>query len=183
MNKIIISTIAASLLTISTAQAFDDQREGFLMGVGAGAAIVNTSSTGLDESSFGFATSFRMGYGFNNQFLLYYTNDISWFGIDDYRNDDTFISGGSAIGASYYIEENSPIYITGSLGLGGFSNFTSDYSTDLGSTFSIGGGYEISPHVLLEASYQRTNADNYNEGYGAEMSTNAFKFTVNYLWY
>ena len=193
MKKIIISSILASMLTVSTASAFDDQREGFLVGIGAGASIVNTSldvydsyygSFSSDESSFGLATSFKLGYGFNNQFLLYYTNDVSWFGLKG--TNDTFITGGSSIGAMYYIDENSPIYLVGAIGIGSFSNFTNG-GGETGSTFSIGGGYEVSPHVLLEATYQHVNVeDYYNDGYNygsADVSTNSFRFTINYMWY
>lgn len=194
MNKIIISTITASLLTISSAQAFDDQREGFLMSFGAGLSSVNSELTAynnyygnsfsIDERSLGFATAFKIGYGFNNQFLLYYTNDVSWFGIDAINNNDTFITGGSAIGASYYIDENGPIYITGAIGLGIFSNFSSGDSADLGSTFSVGAGYEITPHVQLEATWQHTSTENYSDYYSdTDVTTNALRFTINYMWY
>ncbi len=189
MKKVTLSVLTASLLTVSSAQAFDDQREGFLMGIGAGIANVNTtfsSNYEADYSSFGFATSFKMGYGFSNQFLLYYTNDVSWFGIDG-ANGDNFISGGSSIGASYYFDENSPFYITGSIGLGIFANFTSGDAAS-GSTFSLGAGYEVTPHVMLEATFQRTSVTDYTEGYdyyddSTDVATNAFRFTVNYMLY
>ncbi len=180
MKKIIISSILASMLTVSTASAFDDQREGFIASIGGGLALVNTSPDRFeDESSFGFATSFKIGYGFSNQFLLYYVNDVSWFGLDD--TDDTFTTGGSSIGATYYIDENSPYYITGAIGIGVFSNFT-EGDGEMGSTFSIGGGYEISPHVLLEANFQHASVEDF--GYNnTDVSTNSFRFTVNYMWY
>ena len=177
MNKIIISAIAASLLTISSAQAFDDQREGFLVGLGAGLSLVNSEVATYDETSLGFATSFKIGYGFSNQFLLYYVNNVSFFG-QDYSND-TFTTGGSSIGASYYFDENSPYYALGSIGLGSFGNFSSG-NGEIGSTFSIGAGYEYSPHILLEGVFEHVNVDDYSYN-GA--STNSLRFTINYMWY
>ena len=180
MKKIIISSILASMLTVSTASAFDDQREGFLVSIGAGAALVNTSPDRFDdESSFGFTTSFKIGYGFSNQFLLYYVNDVSWFGLDG--TNDTFATGGSNIGISYYIDESSPYYVMGAIGIGSFQNFTDGYG-EIGSTFSIGGGYEVSPHILLEATYQHVSVEDF--GYAnTDVSTNSLRFTVNYMWY
>ena len=176
MKKIIISSILASMLTVSTASAFDDQREGFLVSIGAGANLVNTADNFHSETSLGLSTAFKIGYGVNNQFLLYYTNDVAWYGLD--INNDTWITGGSAIGASYYIEENSPYYVIGSLGIGVFSNFTSGVSADSGLTFALGGGYEYSPHIMLETTWQHTSIDDYDD-----FSTNVFKFTINYMWY
>jgi len=174
MKKIIFSSILASMMAVSTASAFDDQREGFLVGIGGGLNLTNTSVYSYSETSFGFSTAFKIGYGFNNQFLLYYTNDVSWYGLDG--SDDWWMTGGSAIGASYYMEENSPYYLLGSLGIGGFSNFTTGESADSGITFALGGGYEYSPHVLLETTWQHVSTDD-------DISTNVFKFTINYMWY
>ena len=175
MKKIIISSVLASMLTVSTASAFDDQREGFLIGLGAGLNLTNTGFYNSSETSFGLSTAFKIGYGFNNQFLLYYTNDVSWYGLD--RSDDWFVTGASGIGASYYIEENSPYYVMGSLGIGTFADFTSGESADdTGLAFTLGGGYEYSPHVLLETTWQNIST-------GDDTSNNVFKFTINYMWY
>ena len=174
MKKIIISSILASVLTVSTASAFDDQREGFLASIGAGLNLTNTSIYNNSETSFGLSTAFKIGYGFNNQFLLYYTNDVSWYGLD--VSDDWYTTGASSIGASYYIEENSPYYVLGSIGIGGLSNFTAGDGSDTGMAFALGGGYEYSPHVLLEGTWQHVSAED-------DVSSNVFKFTINYMWY
>ena len=182
MKKILISSILAGLVVTTSLEAFDEQREGFIVSLGAGVSSINTEidvgNMGADETSFGLATSFKIGYGFTNQFLLYYVSDVSWYGYDNDPNDDTYTSGHGGIGASYYIEENSPYYVMGAIGIGSFTNF-SESEGETGSAFIIGGGYEVSPHFQIEATYLSTNIEEDN----VELNTGAFRVTANYMWY
>jgi hypothetical protein len=182
MKKIVISSILAGLLATTSLEAFDEQREGFIVSFGAGVSSINTeidfSRYGADDTSFGLATSFKIGYGFTNQFLLYYINDISWYGYDNDPNDDTYTSGLTGIGASYYIQENSPFYVMGGVGIGSFTNF-SESEGETGSAFIIGGGYEVSPHIQVEATYLSTSVKEDS----IDLDTGAFRLTANYIWY
>jgi len=182
LKKILLSSILASVLVVSSLEAVDEQKEGFIIGLGIGMSSINTEVSfggyDWDERSFALATSFKIGYGFTNQFLLYYTNDISWYGYDNDPYDDTYISGMSGIGVSYYLEENSPYYVMGAIGIGSYSNFT-EGDSETGSAFSVGVGYEVSPHFQIEATYLSTSI----EEDGVELDTGAFNLTANYMWY
>jgi len=184
LKKIVISSIVASLVAVSTAQAFEGQKQGFMLSVGAGLSSI-TTEVGLsgyygsaDETSTGFATSFKIGYGFTNQFLLYYMNDVSWYGFDDDPYDDTYTSGFTGVDASYYVEENSPAYVLAGIGLGSFTNFSED-AGETGSSFVLGAGYEVTPHLNIEGTYLVTSI----EEDGVELDTDAFRLTLNYMWY
>ena len=182
MKKILLSTILSVLAISSSLYAFDEEKEGFILSIGAGISTVNTEvkigNLGADENSFGLSTSFKIGYGFTNQFLLYYMNDVSWYGYDNDPNDDTYTSGITGIGASYYLEENSPYYLMGSIGIGSLFNF-SENEGETGNAFAIGGGYEVSPHFQIEVTYLSTSI----EDNGVELNTDAVRITANYMWY
>lgn len=182
MKKIVLSTVVASCIALSSVEAFDGQREGFLIGLGAGLSSVNTEVKmgyyGYNERSFGLATSFKIGYGFTNQFALYYMNDVSWFGYDDDPYDDTYTSSFTGVSASYYIDEHAPAYVLAGVGIGTFANFSED-AGETGSAFILGAGYEVSPHIQIEATYLVNSVD---DG-GIEVDTDAFRMTLNYMWY
>lgn len=184
MKKVLAMSLLTSMAAFSSLEAFDDNREGFVISLGAGVSSIKTEIDmgnyygSADETSFGLATSFKIGYGFTKQFLLYYVNDVSWYGYDNDPNDDIYTSGITGIGASYYIEENSPFYVTAAIGIGSFTNF-SESEGETGSAFVIGGGYEVIPHFHLEATYLSTSI----EENGVELDTGAFRLTANYMWY
>ncbi len=180
MKKIVSTSMLAVMIATTSLQAFDEQKEGFIVSVGAGISSIKSEieegSLSADETSFGLATSFKIGYGITNQFSLYYLNDVSWYKYD--ASDDTYTSSITGVGASYYIEEFSPYYVMAAVGIGSFVNF-SESDGDMGSAFVIGGGYEVSPHIQLEATYLRTNIDDD----GVEFNSGAFRLTANYMWY
>jgi len=181
MKKILTGSLLCALL-LSSSEAFDEQKEGFLVGFGVGVSSINTEADfnyiSVEERNTGLATSFKLGYGFSNQFLLYYSNDVTWYGYDNDPNDDTYISGMSGIGISYFLNENDPYYLMGAIGIGSFSNF-SEGKGDTGSAFSLGVGYEIAYHTQIEATYLATNI----KENGIDFNNNAFRITLNYLWY
>jgi len=182
MRKSVVLSLLASLVATTSLYAFDEQREGFIVSLGAGVSSIKTDiklgNLGADETSFGLATSFKIGYGFTNQFLLYYTSDVSWYGYDNDPKDDTYTSGHGGIGASYYVQENSPYYVMGGIGIGSFTNF-SESKGETGSAFIVGGGYEVSPHFQVEATYLSTSIEEDN----VKLDTGAFRLTANYMWY
>ena len=171
-------------MIVSSAEAFDGDRKGFILGLGAGVSAISTEVTvdndgyhdDSSDSSVGFSTSLKIGYGFTDQFAVYYLRDAAWFGYD--HNDDNFIAGISGVGATYYIEPNSPAYVMAGIGFGDFANFT-EGEGEVGSAFVLGGGYEVYPHVQAEASYLVTNIDES----GLDFSSSTFHLTLNYLWY
>jgi len=186
MKKILISMAVSSLLVLSSAQAFDEKREGFIVGLGAGYSFVNNDVKSNTNTKFNvssknahaLATSFKIGYGFNEQFSLYYLNNVSWFGFDADKADDTYTAGMSAIAASYYLDPCSPWYITGGIGLGSYGNFTEKESLS-GAGIMLGAGYEIAPHIQVEGNLMSVAVDKD----GSDFSAVSANLTVNYLWY
>ena len=186
MKKILLTTLLGLAVSLSSLQAFDEKREGFILSVGAGASTVSTDvtvhsgrySASADETSLGLATSFKIGYGFSNQFSVYYVRNASWFGYDNDSAGDWYSSGIMGVGANYYIEENSPMYVMAAVGFGDYAN-VSEAVGETGSAFMLGGGYEVYPHVQVEATYLVANIEEDN----IELGTGAFQLTVNYLWY
>ncbi len=174
MKKIIIPTVTALLLA-SNANAFDDNKEGFMLGLGIGVSSIKTSITGEDSRDTGFATSFKLGYGLSEQLSIYLSSQG-----DNYKYDGKGKSVNTSlfgIGMDYYFEKNSPYYVTAMLGQGTVIELKKS-KDQTGYGFLVGAGYELSEHISLEASYMKVNT---NDKLNAD--TDSIRFTVNYTWY
>lgn len=176
-----------SLLAISTLEAFDDKKEGFMLSVGAGLAATHTefksSSNGWTNDStseLGLATSFKIGYGFSEDFSLYLLRHSAFVhGYDNAPNNDTYGNCLTGIGANYYLDTEEPIYLMGAVGMGQLSRLSDDDSeAEKGKALVLGVGYELSPHLNLEATYLATRIDD-----NMEVNSDAFHVTLNYYWY
>jgi len=186
--------ITAYLLVLSQQSfAFDDDRKGFMIGVGLGfqkTSIDTSNSNASSNSEAGLATSFRIGGGITEQFSLYYIRSASWFNAPYTEGSNTsdiyYVSGLSGLGASYYFQSSTPsAYLTGALGIGDFAapfEEDIDSDTDTGSAFMIGGGYEIDQHIQLEVTFLRTSIDSKTFN-ASDFKTSSLQFTINYLWY
>lgn len=168
MRKSILFVMGVVLCAVmSPAAAFDGQRKGFILGggIGGGAAhlkqtLSGPATTGIpaDElqgsrDAYGSVfTDFRIGGGFNNQWMLYYDNQIWWFNTENALGDsETFIFGIGLAGVSYYFKTEAPsFYALFTLGLAMFG--TSDNYTDSNSLGISGGfGFEFARHWSVEA--------------------------------
>ena len=127
------------LLTIATSGAYaaDQQRQGFILGLGIGPSNVEIDSGNASESSSGFGTSFMVGGGITDQFTLYYLNDVSFFEmevVDQYGDtvSDLFAAGLTSVGLSYYFSPQAPsTYIGVGVGLGSLVDMV-DSTTQIG---------------------------------------------------
>jgi len=190
--QIITPLIIFSLVIFSPLSfAFDDDRKGFLIGLGLGFQKTNIDATNANtpnDSETGLATSFKVGGGITEQFSLYYVRSASWFNAPYSEGSNTsdiyYSSGLSGLGASYYFQKNTPSgYITGAFGIGDFAApLEDDIDADTGSAFMVGGGYEIDKHIQLEITYLRTSIDSktFNE---SDFKTSSLQLSLNYLWY
>jgi hypothetical protein len=87
---------AVLLLAPATADAFDGNREGFLLGFGVGVGAASlTQDLKLDgppdrtssrKTSFAISTNLKVGWGLTDRLLVYYLAEVAWF-----QNDDVFI--------------------------------------------------------------------------------------------
>lgn len=194
-RKLLFLLVLFVVISLShSAFALDGNRKGFIIGIGAGASYVDMDfeSPYTSESKIGLATSLKIGGGITDQFALYYVRNASWFSYQikaeqvingqTYRAEgdkETFITGISGIGATYYLKTEAPSgYILGGIGIGDVATpFADDSDSESGSAFMIGGGYEFSPHVHVEGTILMTDIDD------AHLKTNAIQVTINYLWY
>lgn len=189
---LLVSFIVISLSNV--AFALDGNRKGLIIGIGAGAAYVDMDfeSPIKSESKVGLATSLKIGGGITDQFALYYVRNASWFSyqmkaeyvyngqtLKEELDKETFVTGISGIGATYYFKTEAPSgYILGAIGIGDVATpFADDSHSESGSAFMIGGGYEFSPHVHAEGTVLMADIDD------AHLKTNAIQITINYLWY
>jgi outer membrane protein W len=174
MKRIVIPTLTVLLLG-TTANAFDDNKEGFILGLGIGASSIKTTYTGGDSRDAGFATSLKLGYGFNSQTIMYLgaIGDVYKYEGED-KSVNTALSG---IGLDYYIDKNSPFYVTGMVGFASVDSLKKS-KDQTGYGFLVGIGYEISEHITLQADYMKINTDD-----KLNADTDALRFTVNYTWY
>ena len=191
MKKLVVMVCLLSVVFIQSSLAFDGNREGFIIGLGLGLQETelniekNGVKAGLDMDGT-LATSFKLGYGFNNNFLLHYTNDVSWVKVPN--NSDSLFIGVTTISGTYYFNEKSPsAFITVGLGAGAWSNLsnTSPEESLLGSGWILGGGYEFKDHVNVEISLFEADFSNDTKvaKSGTKIYTPSIRFTVNYLWY
>ena len=181
------------LINIPVANAFDDSREGFVLGLGAGFHNFNEDFNydGAKISSLsrnGLATSFKIGAGITDQVLLYYVRNASWFSAPYFNgittSDITYTVGISGVGVTYYFSPSAPSsYILGAVGVGDISApFEKGVAPDTGSALMFGGGYEVSEHVQLEATVLTTKITSQDDSH-LTLKSSSFQLTANYLWY
>jgi len=75
--KKIVGLLFFILVSAQPAHAFDGSRKGFFLGVGGGIHSTSSDSSASESSSkTGFASSFRIGGGFTDNFVLYYVRNV-----------------------------------------------------------------------------------------------------------
>lgn len=154
--------LAALLLSVR-AQAWDDQRKGFLLGLGIGPGFTSFTQTiqvdGLSaesprEDKMAVITDFKIGYAPDNSWALYYTSKVSWFGMENALGNKVIVANGlGAVAASYWLKPlaPSPFLATGF----GYSTWLLPFEDErpdtwMGMGLFAGGGYEFSKHASLE---------------------------------
>ncbi len=174
------------LLGSASAQAFNNQREAFIVGLGIGyhgtdLDFSHTASPTETDSAAGLATSVRIGFGLSNRFLLYYLSEASWYK----RRGDTWSLGLNGLGMAWYFSPRAPsAYVHGGYGYS-YSSLPSEGGSDsskFGNGYILGAGYEFMPHLNLEASYLRANlTDAIDSPY--PVRTGSWRLMLNYLFY
>jgi len=193
MNKLKLFLVICILMTSQVANAFDDNRQGFILGLGAGFHNIDTDfnydgSKFNSESKSGLATSFKIGWGITNQFALYYVRNASWYSAPYFNgyttSDITYLAGISGIGGTFYLSPSAPSgYFLGAIGIGDLSApFESNIKSDTGSALMFGGGYEVSKHIQIEATLLSTDIDSADDS-RLNLKSSSIQFTFNYIWY
>lgn len=193
MNFFKSVSIAAILLSATPALAFDDSREGFILGLGAGLHSITNDYTNngvstLTESKSGLITSFKIGGGITNQFALYYVRNASWFTKQITTGSTTKeahgVVGIGGIGATYYFEPTAPSgYMLAAIGGSDYAfPLESNVTTQTGGGILLGGGYEFSPHVMFEVTLMGTTVSDPSNTQ-VKTKSSSLQFTLNYMFY
>jgi len=190
-----VCALAIVVLTSQTADSFNGSRKGFILGGGLGAAGTTfeqtvsgggESITGESETKASVLTDFKIGLGTSEQFLLYYFNHVTWFSIENiFANDVTIANGVGGIGMTYFFKPAGPgAFIEGGLGLSTWAlPFEDDADTWNGFGIWLGGGYEFSPHWMVEGTLGYGNPSESESGVKAETKASTIGVSVNYLGY
>jgi opacity protein-like surface antigen len=192
--------VVASQLA-SVAYAFNGERKGFILGLGAGPGITSYSlevdgESGDDESKFGLNTDFRIGYAPSDLVQIYWMSKVAWFSqefvtdftydpytqeYDAVEEDVTVATGVAGLGATYFFQPTAPSpFILGGIGYSSFSTpFESDSESQIGFGIAAGGGYEFAKHWTIEGTltYGKPSEDDFS------WSVVGLKATINWLGY
>jgi len=181
-----IAGLILLLLGSASTQAFNNQRQAFIAGLGIGyhSTDLDFSYTGdptETASVAGLASSVRIGFGLSNQFTLYYLSEGNWYN----RGGDTWSLGLNGLGASYYFSPRArSAYLHYGYGYS-YSSLPRESGIDssrFGKGYILGAGYEFMPHVSLEASYLRTHLKGATDS-PYPTRTSSWRLMLNYLFY
>ncbi len=152
------------------------KRTGFIWGIGVGTGTTSYTQSLVEywgtayegptvtergrESA--FVTDIRIGHGFSEQFLLYYTSRITWLPLRNLYKDTMVANGTAGVGLTIYPLYKYNFYLTGSVGLATlatwFPPFELDQARATGMAVSAGIGYEFFRHCSLDLTVSFGNA-------------------------
>ena len=155
-----------------TLRVFDGKRDGFFLGIGVEPGITawrfvsiyeeidgTSESYSSDSGAPSFTTNFKIGYGFSEQVLLYFTHRASLLGFYAYDLDegtpyesDLFFDLISGLGGMYFPKRNVRFYLHGYLGLATVINLEDQNWDGLGIGPAVlgGMGYALSSNLTLD---------------------------------
>lgn len=201
--SVLVLIIGMLVSFISPSFAWDGQRKGFILGIGAGGGLAtykpyttfsdfgsNSDSEMNREKKFALMTDFKIGYAPSNQVALFWISKVAWFGhtyeyADGSSQSYTFADGIGGLGVAYYFQPQGPSpYLTAGLGFSTFSApFEKDFDGFSGSGLALGAGYEFSKHWSVEGNFTWGSPnEEYFDG-EAGFKTWAARVTINVLGY
>lgn len=99
-------------------------------------------------------TEIKIGHGFNDQFLLYYTSRISWLPLQHFTKDTMVANGTAGAGLMYFPFRRRGLYLVGNIGLSTLVTWhpplTLENARQTGVSVSGGIGYEIFSHWSID---------------------------------
>ena len=191
-KKTIVLAAVFSVLAMSTsAFAWDGQRKGFLLGLGAGLGLSSLVQTTEDDSTGrhnegAFIVDFKIGYAPDNRLGLYFT-EKNFSLIMDTTTEDQVVTNSSlfALGASYYRKPAAPSEFVAA-GLGGMltrAPLQEDSLDWAGCGLFLGAGYEFRNHLSIEADIMWGGPAGNLEGEQARLKVTTILLTLNALLY
>jgi hypothetical protein len=187
MNIFKSALLVAIIFSSTPAFAFDDNRQGFMLGVGAGFETLKVGTVTGSMPKEGVATSLKIGWGITERIALYYVQNDSWY--RDYpsataKQQSTYTIGISGIGVTYFLAPTAQSgYILAAIGTGyNRAPFDKSVNPGTGSAFMIGGGYEYEKNLTVEGTLLSTRYDSVSSPQVSLKST-SIQMTINYLFY
>ena len=128
-------------------------------------------STGRQTRS-ALVTELKIGHGFNDQFLFYYTSRISWLPLRHFAKDTTVANGAAGMGFMYFPFRRIGLYLVGNIGLATLVTWepplTLKNARQTGVSTSWGIGYELFSHWSIDftvnsGSARMTSVDDLSE--------------------
>ena len=175
----LVCLIALTAMFVGQAHAFDGERKGFMLNLGAGMGqgkleiSDSRNSDSLDGT--GFSTDFKIGAGLSPNAFLYYTNRVIWWSDQKV----SFNTGMSAVGFSYSFSPQTPsFFLSGSVGIGVARD--EDSNSETGTGFGFGAGFEFSKNWTVEASYLSANVGDES---GVDITASNLAVTVSWFAY
>ena len=175
-----------------TGFAFDGNRAGFILGIGAGGGYARTSVTtpnfpDLSVSKFAGKTDFFIGYAPSNRLAITWSNKVSWYSYARYysffaddiiaRDDFILASSTGGLGITYFLSEDiNANFIQAVIGFNfvfaPFEDDPDDPDSSTGFGLSIGVGREVSKNWIigLDATWGRPESDATTFGIGVYFS-------------
>lgn len=153
------------------------RRKGFIFGIGTGVGNVTftaplarywgNSYTGNwpdpREIRSTFVTDLKVGHGISDQFLLYYSNRITWFPLSNLYSDTMIVNGTAGLGMMVYPLSSADFYLVASGGLAVLITYQPPFilekARQTGLAVSGGIGYELLPHLTIDFSVYFGNAN------------------------
>ena len=154
------------------------RRKGFVLGFGVGAGRTsfteplaeyywrNTQEaewSSARQARAALITELKIGHGFSDQFLLYYTSRITWLPLQHFTKDIMIANGAAGAGFMYYPFRRFGLYLVGNIGLATLVTWqpplTLENARPTGIAFSGGIGYQILPHLNLDFTVNSGSAN------------------------
>ena len=152
-----------------TRKSLRGRRKGFIFGLGVGVgqtsftqpfaeyywrhAYESGGSTGRQTRS-ALVTELKIGHGFSDQFLLYYTSRISWLPLQHFTKDTTVANGAAGMGFMLFPSRRIGLYLVGNIGLATLVTWqpplTLENARQTGVSVSGGIGYELFSHWSID---------------------------------
>ena len=153
------------------------RRKGFIFGLGVGVGSTNFTEPlaeyywkGTQEADWSterltrsaLVTELKIGHGFSDQFLLYYTSRISWLPLKHFYKYPMIANGAAGIGLMYFPFRKRDLYLVGNIGLATLVTWqpplTLENARQTGVSVSGGIGYEIFSHWSIDFTANFGNA-------------------------
>ncbi|MEN8007702.1 MAG: outer membrane beta-barrel protein [Candidatus Krumholzibacteriota bacterium] len=187
IKALFLTTVLFLLVAPLTASAFDGDRNGFMLNLGAGMGQGKLSASGFGASAsfdaMGFGTDLKIGGGLSSQVLLYYTNRALWYTPEVAGIDWKLTNGMSAAGVSYFLEPQAPsVFFSGGLGVGVVNDRDVD-ETMSGFGITLGVGFEFARNVIAELTLIHSGVSGDNDIEGIDWTISNVMVTVSWLAY